>query len=74
MNQTDLESLATRIRNTINCGRELAQDYAAMIGDTPEIQAGQVILRNAEGRIIARVPQSVLEAGKSVGFTGESNG
>ncbi len=55
MTQTDLEALANRIRNTINCGREPALDYAAVIGDTPEIQAGQVLVRNEEGRIIARL-------------------
>ncbi len=61
---SDLEALASRIRNAINCGRDLALDYAKAIGDNPEIQNGQVLVRNEEGRIIVRVPQSVLEAGK----------
>ena len=45
-------------------GKELARDYAVAIGDTPEIQAGQILVRNQDGRVIARVPQSVLEGGK----------
>ena len=61
MTQFDLEGLASRIRNTINCGKELALDYAAAIGDCPEIQAGQVLVRDQKRRVIARVPQSVLE-------------
>jgi hypothetical protein len=62
---TDLEALASRIRNAINCGRDLALDYASAIGENPEIQNGQVLVRNEDGRIIVRVPQGVLEAGKA---------
>lgn len=62
---SDLEALASRIRNTINCGRDLALDYAKAIGEKPEIQAGQVLVRNEEGRIIVRIPEGVLESRKS---------
>ena len=64
MTPSELEALASRIRNAINCGKELALDYAAAIGDNPEIQGGQVLVRNEGGRVMARVPQSVLEAAK----------
>lgn len=60
MTETDIEALATRIRQTLGCGKELADDYAQGIGDPPEIIHGRVLVRNSEGRIIARVPESVL--------------
>lgn len=60
MTDTDIEALATRIRQTLGCGKELADDYAQGIGDPPEIIHGRVLVRNSEGRIIARVPETVL--------------
>ena len=52
--------LVTRIRNELGCSKELAADYASDIGDTPEIDHQQVLIRNADRRIIARLPVNVL--------------
>ncbi len=60
MNAPDLQTLATRIRQALGCSRELAEDYARGIADPPEIIHGKVVVRDAEGRIAARVPDSVL--------------
>ena len=60
MNEQTLNTLITRIRSTLGCSKELAGDYASAIGDTPEIQNGQVVIRTAEGRVLARLPESVL--------------
>ena len=62
MTDTDhLTQLATRIRQTLGCGKDLAEDYAKGIGDPPEIIHDRVLVRNSEGHIIARVPKIVLE-------------
>lgn len=61
MTETDRQALAIRIRQTLGCGKDLAEDYAQGIGDPPEIIHGRVLVRDADGRIIARVPDSVLE-------------
>lgn len=60
MTDIDHQALATRIRQTLGCGKELAEDYARGISDPPEIVHGKVLVRNPEGHIIARVPDSVL--------------
>ena len=61
MNDADFGALVTRIRNALGCGKDLAADYARAIGDDPTIQLGNVVILDEEGRIIARVPASVLE-------------
>lgn len=60
MTETDQQALAIRIRQTLGCGKELAEDYAKGIGDPPEIIHGKILVRNSEGHIIARVPDTVL--------------
>lgn len=52
--------LVSRIQNALGCGKELAGDYAAAIGDKPEIQYGKIIVRDEGGRIIAHIPEDVL--------------
>ena len=61
MTDSEFAALVNRIRNALGCGKDLANDYATAIGDTPEIQNGNVVIRDESGRIIARVPESVLE-------------
>lgn len=61
MTAPDIDSLTSRIRTALCCGRDLARDYATAIGNNPEIQGGQIIVRNEEGRVIARIPESVLQ-------------
>ena len=60
MTDTSIETLAVRIRQTLGCGKDLAEDYARGIGDPPEIIHGKILVRDSDGRIIARVPDSVL--------------
>ncbi len=60
MTDIDLETLATRIRQSLGCSKDLAADYARGISDPPEIIHGKIVVRDPEGRIMARVPESVL--------------
>ena len=60
MSPTDLQTLATRIRQSLGCSNGLAEDYAKGISDPPEIIHGKIVVRDADGRIVARVPDSVL--------------
>ena len=60
MSDLDIETLAVRIRQSLGCSKDLAADYARGISNPPEIIHGKVIVRDAEGRITARVPDSVL--------------
>ena len=60
MTEIDMQTLATRIRQSLGCSKDLAEDYAKGISNPPEIIHGMVVVRDTEGRIIARVPASVL--------------
>jgi hypothetical protein len=60
MTDTDLQTLAARIRQSLSCSKDLAEDYAKGIGDPPEVIHGKVVVRDEDKRIIARVPVSVL--------------
>lgn len=60
MTDTDIQALAIRIRQTLGCGKDLAEDYARGIGEPPEIIHGKILVRDTDGRIIARVPDTVL--------------
>ena len=60
MTDTDIQSLATRIRQSLGCSKDLAEDYAKGISNPPEIVHDKIVVRDTEGRIIARVPASVL--------------
>ena len=60
MTEMDIPTLATRIRQSLGCSKDLAEDYAKGISNPPEIIHGMIVVRDTEGRIIARVPASVL--------------
>ena len=60
MTEPDLAALVTRIRNALGCSKDMAAEYAAAIGETPEIAHGKIMVRNGDGRIIAYVPVSVM--------------
>ena len=60
MTDTELQALAARIRQSLGCSKDLAEEYAKGIGDPPEIIHGKIVVRDANQRIIARVPDSVL--------------
>lgn len=61
MSELEQSVLATRIQNVLGCGKDLAEDYAKAIGDKPQVENGQVVIRDEEGRIIAHLPMRVLE-------------
>ena len=60
MTQPEVPELATRIRNALGCGKDLAIDYAKAIGETPVVENGRIIVRDDGGRIVAHIPESVL--------------
>lgn len=60
MTDTDIQALAVRIRQSLGCGKDLAEDYARGISNPPEIVHGKILVRDPDGRIIARVPETVL--------------
>lgn len=60
MTDAEIEALALRIRQILGYGKQISEDYARGIGDPPEIIHGRVLVRNEDGRIIARVPEEVL--------------
>ena len=62
MTDIDPETLAIRIRQSLGCSKDLAADYVKGISDPPEIIHGKIVVRDPEGRIVARVPESVLLA------------
>jgi hypothetical protein len=61
MTEAENDSLVTRIRNALGCGKDLAGDYAKAIGDAPEVAHGKINVRDSFGRIIAHVPITVLD-------------
>ena len=60
MTDTDIQALAVRIRQSLGCGKDLAEDYARGISNPPEIVHGKILVRDPDGRITARVPETVL--------------
>lgn len=60
MNENDIQALTARIRQSLSCSKDLAEDYARGIGNPPEVIHGKVVVRDEDGRIIARVPESIL--------------
>ena len=60
MTDFDPETLAVRIRQSLGCSKDLAADYVKGISNPPEIIHGKIVVRDPEGRIVARVPESVL--------------
>lgn len=60
MTDIDIQALAVRIRQSLGCGKDLAEDYARGISNPPEIVHGKILVRDPDGRIIARVPETVL--------------
>jgi hypothetical protein len=60
MTDTALQELAARIRRSLGCSKDLAEDYARGISDPPEVIHGKVVVRDEDKRIIARVAVEVL--------------
>jgi hypothetical protein len=61
MTEVDLPTIISRIQNALGCSKDMATEYAAAIGENPEVVHGKILLRNEDHRIIAYVPASVLE-------------
>ena len=65
MTEIDFAAIVTRVRNALGCSKDMATEYAAAIGDNPEVVHGKIMLRNEDRRIIACIPVSVLGKGSS---------
>ena len=65
MTETDFATIVTRVRNALGCSKDMATEYAAAIGENPEVVHGKIMLRNEDHRIIACIPASVLEKSAS---------
>jgi len=65
MTEETIDELARRIRNHLGCSKDLATEYARGIGEVPQIENGQILVRNEDQRIVARIPASVLDGGMS---------
>jgi hypothetical protein len=63
MTEEAFDDLVRRIRNHLGCTKDLATEYARGMGESPEIQNNEILVRNDERRIIARIPARVLEGG-----------
>lgn len=61
MPQPDLATIVTRIQFALGCTKDMAIEYAKIIGENPEVVYGKILLRNDQNRIIAYVPATVLE-------------
>ncbi|MCW0219831.1 MAG: hypothetical protein OJI67_16015 [Prosthecobacter sp.] len=61
MTETEFKTRVTRLCQLLGCSRDLATDYVEAMGDNPVVEHGKVIVRDADGRIIARVADSILE-------------
>lgn len=60
MTDSEFQTRITRLCLLLGCSKDLASDYVRAMGDTPVVEHGKVIVRDADGRIIARVPDSIL--------------
>lgn len=65
MTEIDFATIVSRVRKALGCSRDMAAEYAAAIGENPEVVHGKIMLRNEDRRIIACIPVSVLEEGPS---------
>jgi len=61
MTEEAFNAAVTKIRNHLGCSKDLAAEYAMNLGEKPETQNGQILIRNGENRVIARLPASVME-------------
>lgn len=60
MTDNEFKNRVTRICQLLGCSRDLATDYVKAMGDSPVVEHGKVLIRDAQGRIIARVSDSIL--------------
>ncbi len=61
MTETEFNARVARLCQALGCGKELARDYVRAIGDEPVVEHGKIIVRDPAGKIIARVPASVIQ-------------
>lgn len=55
-----LDRLADALQRT-GVSREAAGRYAVLVGDTPELDGDQVVVREDDGTELARFPASLLD-------------
>ena len=60
MTDIDFATIVSRVRNALGCSKDMATEYAAAIGESPEVGHGKIMVRNEDRRIVAYVPVSVL--------------
>ena len=58
--QTTSTDLIARIQKAVGCSKDLARDYAAAMGEAPEIENGEILVRDESRKIIAHLPQKIL--------------
>lgn len=61
MTEPEFRSRVARVCQVLGCSKDLAEDYVRGMGETPVVEHGKVIVRDAEGHIIARVCASILK-------------
>ena len=60
MTDIDFATIVSRVRNALGCSKDMATEYAATIGESPEVVHGKIMVRSEDRRIVAYVPVSVL--------------
>ena len=62
MTRSDFNDLARRLAKHLGISREAAEDLAAHLGDVWETDDHHhVLIRDAQGTLLARVPESVVD-------------
>ena len=62
MTPSDFNDLARRLAKHLGISRDAAEDLAARLGDVWETDdQDHVLIRDAQGKVLARVPMAVLE-------------
>ena len=62
MTPSDFNDLARRLAKHLGISRDAAEDLAALLGDVRETDdQNHVLIRDDEGKVLARVPMAMLE-------------
>ena len=62
MTPSDFNDLARRLAKHLGISHDAAEDLAARLGDVWETDAqDHVLVRDAQGKVLARVPRGVID-------------